>query len=316
MQMDKIFLIFLLFQLCICGTVKRWRLNVVYEGEDSKIKLTPGKFSKIYFELTNEADLTFPFLEEDSYILKFKEDENIISLNETIILTPKENLVYSTYIGLKCHNSIPEEQKEYEIEIEVTPNEGKADDNSIEYSNFLVLINWEQLDIDLDILFTSMPKNSFNLFHINKELYNIDEIRIIAYENEKLNFEDIIIKSFNERERIEEENSENHGIFFDFPFGLNNQEEDLEENTFTFSIKLADDNKLQKCYQLSRKGFAFECAYCEGRSLRNIFTVLCVRGSPDRFACPIRDVALHHSGGSFSCVRCDSDLRIFFAGSL
>ena len=249
--MDKYVLIFLLFQLCICSAVKRWRLNVVDEGEDSDIILTPGIFTKIFFVLSNETVLDFPFLEEDSYKLKFQ-DENIISLNEQIILTPKEKLVYSTYIGLNCKNSISDEQ--YEIKIEVTPEEGKADDGSIEYNNIIVSINSENLYIDMDIIMTSMPKNSFNMFQIRDEPYNVDEIRIKVSENEKFDFEDIVIKPFNEREKLYDENSANHGIFYNSPFGLKNPEENLDNNIFDVSIDIAEDS-LKYCFSLLNENF-------------------------------------------------------------
>ena len=199
MKIGKIILIYILFELCSCVTVYNWRLNIKDQEGGNKIELTPGKFTKIYFELTNATDLAFPFLDEDSYKLSF-DDQNIISLDKDIILTPKENLVYSTYIGLNCENSIT--QDTYTIKIKVVSNNVQTDDESIEYNNIIVSINRKEIEIDLDILLYSMPKSSFNLFQLKEELYNVDEIRIKPSEIEGFDFEDIVIKPFNEREQL------------------------------------------------------------------------------------------------------------------
>ena len=251
--MKKIILIFLLIELSFCATIYNWRLDIKDQEGKNKIELIPGKFTKIYFELTNATDLDFPFLDEDSYKLSF-DDQNIISLDEEIILTPKENLVYSTYIGLNCENSITENT--YTIKINVSPNNDETDDESIEYNNIIVSINRKELEINLDILLYSMPKGSFNLFQLKKELYNVDEIRIKPTEIEGFGFEDIVIKSFNEREQLYEKNDANHGIIFDSTFGLKNPEETLKDKSFSLEIKLSE-NKLNQCYKLSKEEFEF-----------------------------------------------------------
>ena len=249
--MKKTFLAYLLIQLCICSTQVNWKLDVLNEEKDSKIVLTPGKYTKIYFVLTNTTELAFPLLEE--YKLSFK-DSNIISLDKDIILASKENLIYSTYIGLKCDNSIIGET--YSIEINVNSNNEQMDENSIEFSNIAVSINRNPIEIDLDILLYSMPKNSFNLFKLKEEPYNVDEIRIKATEINGFDFENIVINSFGERDLLYEQNSANHGIIFDSAFGLNNPEVNLNDNSFTFQIKLADD-KYNQCYKLSIDDFEF-----------------------------------------------------------
>ena len=139
MKIEKIILLFLLFELCFGETIYNWRLNIKDQEGENKIELTPGKFTKIYFELTNATELDFPFLDEDSYKLSF-DDQNIISLDKDIILTPKENLVYSTYIGLNRENSITENT--YTINIKVTPN-GNTE-STIQYKNIEIIIIREE----------------------------------------------------------------------------------------------------------------------------------------------------------------------------
>ena len=251
MALGKIILIFLLLQFSISYTEKKWTLDILDEEKKSNIILTPGKFTKIYFILTNKTEMTFPILEE--YKLSFS-DENILCLDNDIILIPKENLVYSTYIALKCGNSIM--KNEYEVKINVIPNNQKTDDQSIEYNNLNVSINRKEFEIDLDILLHSMPKNSFNLFQLKEEPYNADEIRIKATQIEGFEFKDIIIKSFKEREKLWDKNSVNHGIIFDAPFGVIKPEENLKEKYISLKINLADDS-FEQCYKLSIKEFEF-----------------------------------------------------------
>ena len=251
--MVKIILFLIFAELCFCSTIYKWRLEIKDQEGENKIELTPGKFTKIYFELTNATELDFPFLDEDSYKLSF-DDQNIIPIDKEIILTPKENLVYSTYIGLNCENSITEDT--YNIRINVIPNNEQIDNELIEYNNITVSINRKEFEIDLDILLHSMPKNSFNLFQSKKEPYNADEIRIKPIEIEGFDFEDIVIKSFNEREQLYEKNSVNHGIIFDSTFGLKNPEETLKDNSFSLKVELADEN-LKHCYKLSNEEFDF-----------------------------------------------------------
>ena len=229
--MKKILLQILLLELCFCKTIYKWKLDIKDQEGKNKIELTPGKFTKIYFELTSATDLAFPFLSEDSYALFF-DDNNIISLDKYIILTPKENLVYSTYIGLKRENLISGDS--YQVNIKVIPNNEQTEEETIEYKEIDVLINKKEIKIDLDILFYSMPKSSFNLFKLKEEPYNINEISIKADKIEGFGFDDIVIKPFNEREQLDEKNSVNHGIIFDSSFGLTNP--DLSERSFSLKI--------------------------------------------------------------------------------
>ena len=248
MKIHKIILVYLLLEISICSTVYKWKLDIVNEERQSEIKLTQGKFTKIYFVLTNATELIFPFLEEDSFILTF-DDENIISLDKEIILTPKENLVYSTFIGLKCDNSITEDT--YKIKIEVTPYNEETLNDLIEYSPIEASIKKGEFNIDLNILFSSMPKNSFNLFQLSEEPYNVDEIKIKVSEIKGFNFNDIVIKSFIEREKLYDESSSNHGFIFSSIFGLNNEEE-LTDKSFTLNLIL-ESEKLTKCYNIPDK---------------------------------------------------------------
>ena len=251
MKMVKIIFSLLLLELCFCKTLYKWKLDIKDQEGKNKIELTPGKFTKIYFELTSATDLAFPFLSEDSYALFF-DDNNIISLDKYIILTPKENLVYSTYIGLNCENLISGDS--YQVNIKVIPNNEQTEEETIEYKEIDVLINKKEIKIDLDILFYSMPKSSFNLFKLKNEPYNINEISIKTDKIEGFGFEDIVIKPFNEREQLDEKNSVNHGIIFDSSFGLTNP--DLSERSFSLKINLVDD-KLKQCYKLSKEEFKF-----------------------------------------------------------
>ena len=254
MKFGIIFLFYVIFELCLCKTDKKWNLKFFPNFGDT-IYLFPGKFTQISLILTNED--TKPFSNNNLEYNLTIEDKNIISLNNSIILNPNENQYYSIYLGIKCENSFDKEKEiDYSINISVTPNNAEIDENSIIYENINVIINTirdddEYQDISFESAFDFMSKYSNNFFLLEKELFNIEEIRIQP-SNEYFNFTEIVIKPYGQRQKIGREDSVNNAVLFDFPFKIK------DDNTFQrlkneniHDIEINFENNLGKCFKFN-----------------------------------------------------------------
>ena len=240
------------FQLCFSETLKKWNLDIKNKDNGNEIILIPGQFTKIFFVLSNlEDNNNFIQNDESSYKLSI-EDTNIISLNNNIILTPKENLVYSTYIGIKCINLISNWKNTYTINLKIESNNDLTDDKSIEYYNPTVTVNRkEKINISLNCLIYYVVDKGSNYFYLNKEIYNVDEISLKNKDIEGLEFKDIIIKPFGQREILSRDNPANHRILFDYPFGVTKEYNDFNKDETFIEIELSFKNiYLENCFEL------------------------------------------------------------------
>ena len=256
--MKKLILIILVFHLCFSETTKIWKLDVKAineeEDEEVEIELIPGRYTKVFFVLSNiDKDYDIFKVDESSYKLSI-EDENIVSLNNDIILTPKVNLVYSTYIGLPCQHSINEENNTYIINLSITPNNNLTDANSIEYSNLSVNINREKTEISLSFALYSVINKGLFYFQLENELYNVDEISVMFDEIiDGVEFSNITFKPFGQREIFLSENPENHGYLFDFPMGITKEYSEFnEEETYIKSNFSIINDALTECFYPGR----------------------------------------------------------------
>ena len=254
--MKKIFFIFLIIYFCLCydENPNNWQL-VINEG--NQIVLTPGIFTKTIIQLNN---LKNDYLSEDNeeaifYLSLYDNNEIFFSENE-LILNTTENLVYSTYLGLKCENSIQENINQIEIKIKVRAIIDSKLYN-LEDINLYAQINRYSIPINLDILLNSIPEKTFNLFKLKDELYNVDDIILETKIDSKINnfeLKNIVINQFLKREILSEDNPVNHGILFDYPFGSKKSVKELDKNNFKIEINF-QDNKLNKCFSLVKKEF-------------------------------------------------------------
>lgn len=253
--MKELFLIFFIVQLYECINIypdipipvipkipglshNKYKLIIRNENGKESIELRPGTFSKIIFQLTPNNllpsinDGLFIFLNDTTHKLLI-DDKNILSLDKEIILKPNEDLIYSTYIGLKCENNIKETA--YTIPLKISYLNNSIENIQIEYNNLTVKINNDPIQINLDILMNSIPQNSYNFFKLSNELYNIEEISFKIPDNDNLIInEKFVINPFGIRnEELSENNSENHGILFEYPFKIIK-----DDSEFTFKLNL------------------------------------------------------------------------------
>lgn len=244
--MKIIILIYFIFDYCLSEAEKTWKLEVLprSEGEED-IELYPGVYTQIYLIFKNLKEK--PFSNDDlEYIFKI-EDKNIISLDESIILRPNDNQFYTAYLGLNCGNEL--DYGDYTVNVSITPNNDDTDKNSIVYENINVKIYDDQASISFNFALRSMPFFSSNYFKLPSELYNIQEI-IIKPENDYLDFTEIVIKPFGQREIIDM-NNPNNGILFDYPFKFkeNLTFSEVEEKSIRISFSVI--NNQEECYYAS-----------------------------------------------------------------
>lgn len=252
----QIVLIFaLLFQLCLSIATDKYSLKIKNGDGGDKIVLQPGIFTKLTLVLSSEEGEDFNYEEDErKYKLTFV-DEKIKAIHPEIILCPQESLVYTTYVGLPCSESI--EGEEYNIKISVEPDNEKTDDGSIIYDEETkVQISKVKADIKLDLLLSSMAQLSKNFFKLENELYNVDDISI-SLDGDTLadfNFENILISSFSGRSEISANCPSNHGILFDSTFFPTKV---LEAIKYNFKLKL-DAETTGKCFNLVKSDFNFD----------------------------------------------------------
>ena len=247
-KVQIILLIFVIFKLCASANPK-YKLEIKNaEGTDEQIVLVPGIFTKITLVLT-ELQTTNFLVDNYKYIITFN-DEKIIPYQKTMTLEPKENLIYSNYIGLKCSES--SDIDELTLNVEIAGYDSSSSPETLEYNAPTLKINKVKTTIKLDLLFKIMLQQSKNFFKLEDEIFNVEDISI------KLNgisnyfkHDGIKIPSFANRNILSKDAPENHGILFDSPFFS-----DTILNSLDFDVNLELDLS-GACFELLNSSFSF-----------------------------------------------------------
>ena len=246
--MKNIVLFILLIHACLSATVK-YKLEIKNDkGNDDPIVLVPGVFTKINLVLTS-IDTNFNY-DETTYVIKFK-DKNIVAFDEEIEMVPRDNLVYSTFIGLSCSNSIKEDEYTWSLDVE--------NGDTLDYGDVKIKIDRTvKTKIDMNLLLESMVEKSKNFFSLKNEIYNVDdiEIKVGSLDSKiKFNFKDILIAGFGKRKEEYSKNSpSNHGILFDYPFILN---ELLQKANVKLNLDFSGDIT-GKCFEFAKTEFSLD----------------------------------------------------------
>ena len=255
--MKKILLLFIIAEFCLSDITLNsfWKLEI-NNGKD--IELTPGIFTKVSIQLTNIKNTNWLNNNEDVfYKIVFLDGVNsyVVFSDKELIINPSEKLDYITYIGLKCKSYI---SKKF-IGINIYSSKDKENYEIMKYTTLSLSYDTNKVKLKLDVLLDEMPGKSFNLFKLKKEIYNIDEI-LISAENKKsddngFEFKEISIKSFLNREELSEDNISNHGILFDYPFGI--LKTFTNKTEIKFNMKIINET-LQSCFELDETDFEVE----------------------------------------------------------
>ena len=261
-MMKRIFFIFILFYFCLAdiNLYNGWVLEI-NNGEN--IELTPGTYTKVTLQLSNNNYLKLSSYDEFYYLVKFlPSDSDFIYPLQDIIMNHNEEYIYTTYIGLKCNDYSKNKPSLY---INVYYSEYKDDyyyqlfDSPIDLP---LTFNLDKVTIDLDLLLDEMPEKSLNFFKLKNEIYNIDKIEIepinITPLDKVFDFTNITIDGYIrqesyydyfKREDLSEENTVNHGILFDYPLKMERKMDDLINFPFNLRIK---NETLEKCFTLKK----------------------------------------------------------------
>ena len=239
--------------LCFNKTLVDWKLSILdEEAKTNIINLFPGIFSKVTLVLSNEKnEEVFDNSESPiSFKLKLK-NKDLVSVESSFNLIPSESLVYTFYIGIKCGETLTDTSDLFEIdsiEGDVSLTIGKA---SLKVSN-------NKAKIDIAPLLNEISEQTYNLFRVNKEPYNIEDIKLIPKiegENEDFTFDDVILEKFDgKRGEYSPLNTYTNGILNKFKFGTKKLLKDLSKTSVKFDLTF-DSEDLGKCFDLVKKSF-------------------------------------------------------------
>ena len=248
-----IFIILLLIPLCLNKTLSSWKLSIKdEENKSSLINLLPGIFTKVTLSLTNEnGEETF---DDSKSPISFKislKNKNLVSVYDSYTLTPSESLVYSVYIGIKCGETLSDTKTIFSVE----STDGDA---TLTIDGANLSLSSEKAKIDIEPLMNEIPEQSYNLFKVNKEPYNIEDIKLVpklGEENDDFTFAKITLDKYDgNRGEYSSLNTLTNGILRDFKFGTKKLFEKLSKTSVQFDLTFESED-LGKCFDLVKKSF-------------------------------------------------------------
>ena len=253
MKNSSIFVLLLLIPLCLNKTLSSWKLSIKDEdNKSSLISLLPGIFTKVTLSLTNEnGEETF---DDSKNPISFKislKNKNLVSVSDSYTLVPSESLVYSVYIGIKCGETLADTKTVFSVE----STEGDA---TLTIDGANLSLSTEKAKIDIEPLMTEIPEQSYNLFKVNKEPYNIEDIKILPKLGEKTDdftFVEITLNKYDgKRGEYSPLNTLTNGILRNFKFGTKKLFEKLSKTNVKFDLTFESED-LGKCFDLVKKSF-------------------------------------------------------------
>lgn len=212
-----IFIILILVPLCL-NITSSWKLSIKDENNKSSlINLLPGIFTKVTLVLTNEnGEEAF---DDSTSPISFKislNNENLVSVSDSYTLTPSESLIYSVYIGIKCGQTLSDTKTIFSVK-----STSGAATLTIDGAN--LSLSSEKAKIDIEPLMSEIAEQSYNLFKVNKEPYNIEDIKLVpklSEQTDDFTFENIILDKYDGiRGEYSSLNSLTNGILKKFKFG-------------------------------------------------------------------------------------------------
>lgn len=149
-------------------TTKEWTIITTDELNNSEIVLHKGQYKllKIMIHKNNNN-----LISNNQITLELTSNEFTLLNGPTISINHYESNEYNVYIGIECGKQISETQKiSWRIQNSLV--------NNYDIKEFTILINNSQLIIDFDSSLPSIPFNSYGVFDIKEEIYNIKDIEI------------------------------------------------------------------------------------------------------------------------------------------
>ena len=248
-----LFILLTLIPLCLNKTLASWKLSIKDEdNKSSLINLFPGIFTKVTLSLTNEnGEEAF---DDSKTPVSFKislKNKNLVSVSDSYTLTPSESLVYSVYIGIKCGETLSDTKTVFSVE----STDGDA---TLTIDGANLSLSSEKAKIDIEPLMNEIPEQSYNLFKVNKEPYNIEDIKLVpklGEQTDDFTFAKITLDKYDgKRGEYSSLNSLTNGILRDFKFGTKKLFEKLSKTNVKFDLTFESED-LGKCFDLVKKSF-------------------------------------------------------------
>ena len=267
--MKQILCLLFLVPLCISSTISRWNLSIKNEKiNDSPIILIPGIFTKVTFVLENADGKTFDNSEDEKVInfeIELDDKEGLLATAQSsYTLTPTNSLEFTGYVGLRCGATLKDTSLDLKFKVKAVKNEDgtTTTDGELNIASVKVNISKEKAKLDIDTVLSKISAQAYSLFKINKEPFNIDDIKLVvdasADTEGEYTFPEIVLKKFDElRALYSPEDPVNNGILFDFKFGIKKILEEIKNTKLKFALKI-DTEGLEQCFDLVKKEFNLE----------------------------------------------------------
>lgn len=253
--MKNLYLLLLLALIPICfnKTVKVWKLAIKDElAKSNIINLFHGIFTKVTLVLTNENGEEVFDNSKDPLSFKLTlNNKNLVSVSNSYTLVPSESLVYTVFIGIKCGETLEDLKTLFKFE---------SSDSAVtlEFEDFNLKLSTEKAKIDMEPLMTEIPEQSYDLFKVNKEPYNIETIKLVPKiegGNDDFTFDKIVLDSYDGvRGEYSTSNMQTNGILRKFKFGTKKLLEKLSKTSVKFDLTFEAED-LEKCFDLVKKSF-------------------------------------------------------------
>ena len=246
-------ILFVLIPLCINKTISSWKLSIKDENsQNSIINLFPGIFTKVTLVLSNENDEEV--FDDSENPISFKislKNKNLVSISSSYTLVPSESLVYEVYVGLKCGETLADTKSLFKLD----STDGDA---TLTIGGASLKVSTEKAKIDIEPLMNEIAEQSYDVFRVNKEPYNIEKIKLIPKidgDNGDFTFDEITLDKYDGvRGEYSPLNTLTNGILNKFKFGTKKLFEKLSKTSVKFDLTFESED-LGKCFDLVKKSF-------------------------------------------------------------
>ena len=89
-------------------------------------------------------------------------------------MVPSESLVYEVYVGLKCGETLADTKSLFKLD----STDGDA---TLTIDGASLKVSTEKAKIDIEPLMNEIAEQSYDVFRVNKEPYNIEKIKLIPF---------------------------------------------------------------------------------------------------------------------------------------
>ena len=249
------------FQSTVIPT-SNWILDIKNEKGENGIVLKPNVLTKIIFVVSHEdnIDIIDYSFDNSLFTIVLENDDDIKLFDQEINIVPSASRESYAYIGLKSDHKIDTETYELKLIVKSTKDLDGNDkeDAKLTINPVQVTIVNEKSLIEIEPIETDVTGKGYSLFRLKNEIFNMEKIVITLKDkiDENFIFKNVEIKGFKDRNEYGENENDNHGIIFDFPFGTEKSYEKLEVHNTTINLIMQDD-KESNCFELSEESKSF-----------------------------------------------------------